>query len=87
MKFINAGYSNLVAAERIVLVAAPDSAPVKRLMQDAKDAGRAIDLTCGKRTRAVILTDTEHVILSALPPEKLADRAESAPTDDGSAAE
>ena len=78
MKFINAGYSNLIAADRIVLVAAPDSAPVKRLMQDAKDDGRAIDLTCGKRTRSVIVTDTEHVILSALPPEKLAGRAEDA---------
>lgn len=75
MKFINAGYGNLVAAERIVLIASPDSAPVKRLMQDAKDDSRAIDLTCGKRTRSVILTDTEHVILSALPAEKLAARA------------
>ena len=80
MKFINAGYSNLIASERIVLVAAPDSAPVKRLMQDAKDDGRAIDLTCGKKTKSVILTDTEHVILSALPPEKIACRAEG--TDD-----
>ena len=78
MKFINAGYSNLIAADRIVLVAAPDSAPVKRLMQDAKDDGRAIDLTCGKKTKSVIVTDTEHVILSALPPEKLAGRAEDA---------
>ena len=76
MKFINAGYSNLIASERIVLVAAPDSAPVKRLMQDAKDDGRAIDLTCGKKTKSVILTDTEHVILSALPPEKIVGRAE-----------
>lgn len=76
MKFINAGYSNLIAEERIVLIAAPDSAPVKRLMQDAKDDGRAIDLTCGKKTKSVIVTDTEHVILSALPPEKLAGRAE-----------
>lgn len=76
MKFINAGYSNLIAEQRIVLIAAPDSAPVKRMMQDAKDDGRAIDLTCGKRTRSVIVTDTEHVILSALPPEKLACRAE-----------
>ncbi|MBQ9080402.1 MAG: DUF370 domain-containing protein [Clostridia bacterium] len=78
MKFINAGYSNLIAGERIVLIAAPDSAPVKRLMQDAKDDGRAIDLTCGKKTKSVILTDTEHVILSALPPEKIAGRAEDA---------
>ena len=76
MKFINAGYSNLIASERIVLVAAPDSAPVKRLMQDAKDDGRAIDLTCGKKTKSVKLTDTEHVILSALPPEKIVGRAE-----------
>ena len=82
MKFINAGYSNLIAAERIVLIAAPDSAPVKRLMQDAKDEGRAIDLTCGKRTRSVILTDTEHVILSALPPDGLEARAEGADVDD-----
>ncbi|MDD7675334.1 MAG: DUF370 domain-containing protein [Eubacteriales bacterium] len=82
MKFINAGYSNLIAAERIVLIAAPDSAPVKRLMQDAKDEGRAIDLTCGKRTRSVILTDTEHVILSALSPDRLEARAEGADVDD-----
>ena len=82
MKFINAGYSNLIAAERIVLIAAPDSAPVKRLMPDAKDEGRAIDLTCGKRTRSVILTDTEHVILSALSPDRLEARAEGADVDD-----
>ncbi len=78
MKFINVGYGNMVAAERIVLIAAPDSAPVKRLLQDAKDDNRAIDLTCGKRTRAVLVTDTDHVILSALPAEKLGARAEGA---------
>ncbi len=78
MKFINVGYGNMVAAERIVLIAAPDSAPVKRLLQDAKDDNRAIDLTCGKRTRAVLITDTDHVILSALPAEKLGARAEGA---------
>lgn len=76
MKFINAGYGNLIAAERIVLIASPDSAPVKRMIQDAKDSHRAVDLTCGKRTRSIIVTDTEHVIMSALPPEKLAARAE-----------
>lgn len=75
MKFINVGYGNLIAAERIVLIASPDSAPLKRLMQDAKDEGRAVDLTCGKKTRAIIVTDTEHVIMSALPAEKLAERA------------
>ena len=76
MKFINVGYGNLVAAERIVMLASPESAPVKRLIQDAKEDGRAIDLTCGKKTKSVIMTDTESVILSALPPEKLATRAE-----------
>jgi regulator of extracellular matrix RemA (YlzA/DUF370 family) len=75
MKFINVGYGNLVAAERIVLVAGPDSAPIRRLIQDAKDEGRAIDLTCGRKIRAVIITDTEHVIMSALPGEKIAARA------------
>ena len=78
MKFINIGFGNMVASDRIITIVSPDSAPVKRLMQDAKDDGRAIDLTCGKKTKSVIVTDTEHVILSALPPEKLADRAEDA---------
>ena len=76
MKFINIGFGNMVAAERIVAIVSPDSAPIKRLVQDAKDDGRAIDLTCGKKTKSVILTDTEHVILSALPPEKIVGRAE-----------
>lgn len=58
------------------MLASPESAPVKRLIQDAKEDGRAIDLTCGKKTKSVIMTDTESVILSALPPEKLAVRAE-----------
>ncbi len=75
MKFINVGYGNLVAAERIVLVAGPESAPIRRLIQDAKDDGRAVDLTCGRKIRAVIVTDTEHVIMSALPGEKIAARA------------
>lgn len=75
MKFVNVGYGNLVAAERIVLIASPESAPVKRLIQDAKDDSRAVDLTCGKKTRAIIVTDTEHVIMSALPSEKIAARA------------
>lgn len=82
MKFINAGYGNLIAAGRIVLIASPDSAPVKRMIQDAKDSHRAVDLTCGKRTRSVILTDTEHVVMSALPPEKLAERAEGDPANE-----
>lgn len=74
MKFINIGYGNFVAAERIVAVVSPDSAPVKRLVQEAKEAGRVIDVSCGKRTRAVIITDSEHVLLSAFQSETLAAR-------------
>ena len=76
MKFINIGFGNMVAVDRVVALANPDSAPIKRLMQDAKDDGKAIDVTCGRRTRAVIITDSEHVILSALTTEKIARRLE-----------
>ena len=65
MKFINIGFSNMVSAARIVAIAAPDSAPIKRLVQDAKDDNRIIDVSCGRRTRSVIITDSEHVILCA----------------------
>lgn len=74
MKFINIGFGNMVAAERVVAVVSPDSAPIKRLIQDAKDNGRAIDVTCGKRTRAAIITDSEHVILSAFQSETISNR-------------
>ena len=81
MKFINVGFGNMVAAERVVALASPDSAPVKRLIQDAKDDGRAIDVTCGRRTRSVIVTDSEHVILSASQTETIANRLDD--NDDG----
>ena len=58
MKFINIGYGNMVAVDRIVTLVSPDSAPIKRLIQDAKDDGRVIDVTCGRKTRAVIITDS-----------------------------
>ena len=74
MKFVNVGFNNMINAARVVAVVASDSAPAKRLMQDAKDSGRAIDVTCGKRTRAVILTDSEHVILSAFQAETISNR-------------
>ena len=76
-RFLNIGFGNMVASERIVSVLSPDSAPVKRLVQDAKDDGRAIDLTTGKKTRAVIMTDTEHVFLSAIQVTTLISRLES----------
>ena len=74
MKFINIGFGNMVSAGRIVAIAAPDSAPVKRLVQDARDDGRVIDVSCGRRTRAVIITDSEHVILSAIQAETITNR-------------
>ena len=77
MKFINVGFGNMIAADRVVALANPDSAPIKRLIQDAKDDGSAIDVTCGRRTRAVIITDSEHVILSAIQTETIANRLDN----------
>ena len=74
MKLINIGFGNMVAANRVIALASPDSAPIKRLVQDAKDDGRVIDVTCGRRTRAVIITDSEHVLLSAIQTETISNR-------------
>jgi regulator of extracellular matrix RemA (YlzA/DUF370 family) len=84
MKFISLGYGNSVAVDRVVALVSPESAPVKRLMQDAKEMGRIIDVSCGRKTRSVLITDSEHVILSALPTEKIAQRLEGVeiPDDD-----
>ena len=71
----------MVAVDRVVALASPDSAPVKRLVQDAKDDGRAIDVTCGRRTRSVIITDSEHIILSAVQTKTIANRLDD--RDDG----
>lgn len=67
----NIGFGNFVASSRVVAVTSPDSAPIKRLVQDAKDAGIAVDVTCGRKTQSVILTDSGHVILSALAPRSI----------------
>ncbi len=82
MKFISIGYGNSVAIERIVALVSPESAPIKRLMQDAKEMGRIIDVSCGHKTKSVIITDSEHVILSALTTEKLALRLEGTASSD-----
>ena len=74
MKLVNIGYGNLLASERLIAVVSPDAAPIRRMIQDARDAGRVIDATCGHKTRAVIITDSEHVILSPLLPETVAAR-------------
>ena len=83
MKFINIGFGNMVASHRVVTLASPDSAPIKRLIQDAKDSGRVIDVSCGRRTRSVIVTDSEHVILSAIQPETIAVRLNGQSDDEG----
>lgn len=78
MKFINVGFNNMVSSDRIIAVISPDSAPAKRMIQDAKDNSRAIDCTSGRRTRSIIITDNDLVILSAIQPETLSGRLEGA---------
>ena len=74
MRFINIGSGNMVAAGRVVALASPDSAPIKRLIAEAKEDGRIIDVSCGRRTRTVIFTDSEHLILSAIKAETISNR-------------
>lgn len=74
IQLINIGFGNIVSANRIIAIISPDSAPVKRIISEAKDANRLIDATYGRRTRAVIITDSNHVILSAIQPETVANR-------------
>ena len=76
MKFINIGFGNMVAAHRVVAVVSPESAPIKRLVAEQKEAGVLIDVSCGRRTRSVIITDSDHVILSALAAETISGRLE-----------
>ena len=87
MHLVNIGYGNMVAVDRIVTLVSPDSAPIKRLIQDAKDDGRVIDVTCGRKTRAVIITDSEHVILSAIQAETIANRLDGGADDSDDDAE
>ena len=73
-RLINIGFGNILAANRIVAIISPDSAPVKRIIQEARDRGTLIDATYGRRTRAVVITDSGHVVLSAVQPETVAHR-------------
>ncbi len=82
MRFISIGFGNMVSAGRVVSLVSPDSAPMKRLIQDARDEGRIIDATCGRRTRSVIITDSDHVILSAIQAETICNRLNGESTDD-----
>ena len=74
MQLINIGFGNIVSAERIISIVSPESAPIKRIVQEAKDAKTAIDATYGRRTRSVIIMDSGHIILSAVQPETIAGR-------------
>ena len=74
MKLLNAGYGNYVVASRVIAVVSPDSAPMKRLKDEARAAGKLLDATQGRRTRSIIVTDTDHLILSAIQAETVAQR-------------
>ena len=74
MKLINIGFGNIVAADKVVAMVSPESAPIKRIIQESRDKGMLIDATYGRRTRSVIVTDSDHIILSAIQTETLANR-------------
>ncbi|MBE6903925.1 MAG: DUF370 domain-containing protein [Ruminococcaceae bacterium] len=74
MKLINIGYGNMVCASRLVAIISPDSAPVKRIIADAKDSAMLIDATYGRKTRSVLITDSNHIILSSIQPETIGNR-------------
>ncbi len=80
IKLVNIGFGNIVAANRIVAIVSPESAPIKRIIQEAREKGVLIDATYGRRTRAVIVVDSGHVILSAVQPETVANRLSSKDT-------
>jgi len=77
MQLINIGFGNIISAERLISIISPESAPIKRLIQEAKDSKMAIDATYGRRTRSVIIMDSGHIILSAVQPETIANRVET----------
>jgi extracellular matrix regulatory protein A len=74
IQLINIGFGNIVSANRIIAIVSPESAPIKRVISDAREQGKLIDATYGRRTRAVIITDSSHIILSAIQPETVAHR-------------
>ena len=83
MQLINIGFGNMVSSARLLAIVSPDSAPIKRVIQEAKDRGMLIDASFGRRTRSVVIMDTDHVILSAIQPEVLAGRAGSRVEEEG----
>lgn len=83
MKLINIGFGNMVSASKLVAIVSPESAPIKRIIQDARDKGVLIDATYGRRTRAVIVMDSDHVVLSSIQPETVASRVVERDSEDG----
>lgn len=83
IKLINIGFGNIVAANRIIAIVSPESAPIKRIIQEARDRGMLIDATYGRRTRAVVITDSDHVVLSAVQPETVAHRLDDKDDENG----
>ena len=81
LKLINIGFGNIVSAERVVAIVSPESAPIRRIIQESKDRGMLIDATCGRRTRAVIIADSDHIILSAIQSETIAHRMDKESAD------
>ena len=77
MKLINIGFGNMVSAGRLIAVVGPEAAPIKRIVQDARDKGLLVDATCGRKTKSVIITDSDHVVLSAVTPEAVAGRLDA----------
>ena len=82
MKLINIGFGNMISAERLVAIVSPESAPIKRMVQDAKERGTLIDATHGRRTRAVIITDSDHIVLTYLQAETVANRISEEETEE-----
>ncbi|MEL6159439.1 MAG: DUF370 domain-containing protein [Cyanobacteria bacterium J06623_5] len=80
MKLINIGFGNSVSANRVIAIVSPESAPIKRIISDARDRGQLVDATYGRRTRAVMVTDSGHILLSAIQPETVAQRFVNSPT-------
>ena len=82
MKLINIGFGNMISADRLIAIVSPDSAPIKRTVQEARDRNMLIDATYGRRTRAVIIMDSDHVVLSAILPETISGRMDSRNTEE-----
>ena len=74
LQLVNIGFGNMISASRMISIVSPDSAPIRRIVQDSRDSGALIDATCGRKTRTVIIMDSDHVVLSALLPETVAAR-------------